>query len=312
MKSQPINELIPARQVDVARRAEILAKPTPKKQFVIYFVARSGSTRISEILSLTRNLGYGTELFNPNFMPKISDSFQAQSLSEFIEHGRKQHQTRGVFSFQITANHLQAVFEEPKVFFDSFGQVPSYWLTRDNIVEQAVSLAKMVRTSVGHSSIWSAEQIKKSDASFTYDRKEIRHWLRHLALSELLMERFFSTYEVTPQRITYEQMSQKTAAEIADMFAQDILGRQVELPETTLTNRKIGTSRNTEFAERYAEQDRDYLKVVETVRTRMRSAPVGEADFREMSMLLRTGMKLPSSAAGFRRVFERLGQLVRN
>ncbi len=239
-----------------------------KTTLVIHFTPRSGSSWLSSLLEGTGRLGTGLELFNPTFMPNIAKHYGARTLDEYIEMARYFSARKGVLSFEITSHQLNAVFKNTSDFFDIYRGCPSYWLIREDIVAQAVSLAKMVRTNVGHATISSRAELKKSDDIFSYDAGEIKRWLKHILVAERQSEKFFEGQGISPLRLAYEKITKMTPnallSEIANWANLPGLPNEVSIASS---HEKIGTSRNVEFAQRFRSDEAEFVKEVESERT---------------------------------------------
>jgi len=252
---------------DPDRRKKIMSKPyPPEKEIVIHFTARSGSTRVTEILQNTRHLGKANELFNPSFVPNTAQAVQAHSLPEYIENSRRMLTTNGVFSFEATGFQINQTFQDPRLFFESFKDASSFWLIREDIVAQAVSLAKMVQFRVSHSTNSTDEDLKKSDEAFEYDHAAIQKWTKHLLACEGVSEKFFKKFGVTPVRISYERLSKLNTESVLNVFKGNTVLPPQKAEDASLKHKKIGTPKNKIFAERFREESLNFLKKVEDQR----------------------------------------------
>jgi len=251
---------------------QVALRPLPDHTYVIYFTPRSGSSRLTEILSQTQKLGEATEAFNPNFLPGIAEAVQAKDMQSYIENLSRWLNRNGVFGFEITGHQLNKVFPQVTDFFDAFSNAKSFWLIREDIVAQAVSLAKMVTLDIGHTAQSNPDQRREAEKSFTYAPQKIKRWLNHILAAERLSETWFKRFEISPKRMSYEKMIQLSAGEIANDFASH-LGLP-DLPEIrfSLQHQKLGTSKNREFADRFRIDEAEFLKTVAKERQPMLNA----------------------------------------
>ena len=241
--------------------------PLPSTSYVIYFTPRSGSSRLTEILSQTKQLGTATEVFNPNFVPNISQAVQARNLNEYIENTRRWlSRQNGVFGFEITDHQLRAVFPDTQLFFDHFGTAPSFWLIREDIVAQAISLAKMVTTSIAHTVTANAAEIAESDKKFSYSPKAIKQWLKHILVAEENSEQNFLAQGIQPRRLSYEQITPMSPQETVNLFARELGFDNITMPEFDLKHHRLSTGKNQVFADRFRNDEAAFLKRVEARR----------------------------------------------
>lgn len=244
----------------------VLTRPKAKTKYVIYFTPRSGSSWLTDILSQTGRMGRANEAFNPNFIPNITKAINASNINQYCSVLIRRLNTKGVFGFEITMHQLNAVFHDHEQFIKWFGAGPCFWLIREDIVAQAVSLAKMVTTQVGHTANATDEQRAAADQAFGYDPALIKKWLLHILVAERQNEALFAEYDLTPLRLSYEQITKLGAARVIDLFARHVGVTDLPEMETESTHTKLGTSRNQEYALRFREEEADFVRQVEDER----------------------------------------------
>ena len=244
----------------------IMQRPEPTKRYVIYFTPRSGSSWLTDILSQTNRMGRANELFNPNFMPNIARALHAGDIHQYIDAAQRKLHTRGTFGFEITFHQLKVIFPGERVFLNHFAQAPCFWLVREDIVEQAVSLAKMVVTEVAHSPNASEEQRRASDTAFEYDAALIKRWLHHILAAEQGNEDFFKRHGMTPLRMSYEAMMPLGPQNTARLMADHVGVSDLQQTQFEPKHEKIGTSRNRDYAARFRQDEADYLAEVDAQR----------------------------------------------
>lgn len=244
----------------------VVSKPAAETRYVIYFTPRSGSSWLTDILSRTKRLSLANEAFNPNFIPKIADTCNASNLDQYINVLLRRHNHRGVYGFEITMHQFEAVFPNSAYFMEHFGKGPCFWLIRQDIVGQAVSLAKMVNTQVAHTAQADTEQRQAADQAFEYNRKDIKKWLKHIIAAERKNEALFDAYSLSPLRMSYEQITSLGAARMIDIVAHHVGAK--DMPDVPLesTHTKLGTSRNDEFALRFREDETTFMRDIDDER----------------------------------------------
>lgn len=249
------------------RQAQLAKIGPPRACFIIYFTPRSGSSRLTEILSQTKRLGMVTEVFNPNFVPNIAKNVQARDLKQYMDRTcRWMARSDGMFSFEITDHQLRAVFPEPQKFFDAFAAQPSFWLIREDIVAQAISLAKMVATKVAHTNTASPAQIAASDQTFAYNRRTIKEWLKHILVAEENSEKNFRAQGITPRRLSYEQLSILSPEQVVQVFVDHLDLELGPMPAFDLKHQRLGTGQNQDFAARFRRDEAGFLRKVAALR----------------------------------------------
>jgi trehalose 2-sulfotransferase len=249
-------------ELDRDRFASDMARPLPAKQYVMYFTPRSGSSWITDIAGKTRRLGFPGEVFNPNFLPKITQSFNATTMDEYCEILKRRRNTQDVFGFQITYHQLAAVFRNEADFLKRFPSPTCFWLIRRDIVAQAVSLYKMVQTEVGHAPQMEADEIRAREQSFSYDGSAIRHWLQHILNAEIKTETMFARHGLTPLRMSYERNIELHPNHLVNVIGKHVGIAHMRMKPLQSGHSKIATALNDAFA---AEFRSDYSGFVQEV-----------------------------------------------
>ncbi|WP_298286483.1 Stf0 family sulfotransferase [Acidocella sp.] len=150
----------------------------PVRAYVIFFSARSGSTWLTSVLSATERLGFPDEYLNPAFIREVAEFLNATEPGRFLEALRRRRQTEnGVFGMETRAVDV-GLFGEA-AFFAAFGpETVFFYLWRENIVAQAISLYRAVATGRYHSTD------EAGAAAPDYDDEAILEWMAHLAEQE--------------------------------------------------------------------------------------------------------------------------------
>lgn len=243
-------------------------KAIAEKRFVIFFTPRSGSSWLTDICEKSLVLSRPDECFNPNFTPEMTRALGARNLDEYVECLMRRRNTNGVFGCQLTHHQLIATFKDEPSFFKYFSDSTFFWLTRKDIVSQAISLTKMVSTSVSHAPSHSKEEITRSDEVFSYSREDIKHWMQHIRNAEVATEEFFHSYNINFNRIFYENIT-SDGPEITVKYIADMLSLEdFPVKKILSLHRKISTDKNAEYASRFREEERAYVNRINEDRSR--------------------------------------------
>lgn len=257
---------------DPARLVELMKINEPRKTFCIFFTPRSGSTWLFDTIAQTNALGRPQEWFNPKFLPKALRLHDAPDLDSYVAVVRRKQKRGGVFSFEITHNQILRVFGSEDRFLQFFpATTPAFWLIREDIVQQAISLAKAAKTAVFHSPQASAEAISAADAAYRYDPDEIAFRIETILEQEENSEAFFARNAIVPHRLSYEGNIRAGAEAISRQFLRIIRPEDadsIELPAFVDKYQKIGSSKNLDFAERFSKERPDVIAKVEKLRAR--------------------------------------------
>lgn len=252
---------------DPVRLAEAMAKPAGPILFVIYFTPRSGSTWLNDTLRQAKGLGFPKEWFNPAFVTRNARQLGAASLDQYIALLRRRHPGLGGFSFQITANQISHVFGRPEAFLGHFpAGLPAFYLRREDMVLQAISLAKAVKSDVFHSTLASSEDRIRADAGFDYDGPEFARWLRHIFALERAQEDMFARHAIAPLRLSYEAITGAGAGPVVAAFRRHLGQKPRRNAEVAPRHEKIGTDRNLAFAQKFRAEHPDLIAEIDAFR----------------------------------------------
>lgn len=249
-----------------------------RRRYVIYFTPRSGSSWLSDVLTASKLMGKPHEWFNPNFIPNIARGVNADSLERYVDMLRRKHKRGNYFSTEITIFQLHRVFGDEATFVEYFPpDIPAFYLRREDMILQAVSLAKAVETSVFHTKNTTADMVDEADRAFSYDARAIGKWLTHILDQERRIEAYFARFGIRPHCLSYEQITSMGEEATLRQFMKHLRPRLYNAGKPKRFNfspahKKIGTSRNAEYAERFREEHPETLAELEEFRAQSRAA----------------------------------------
>lgn len=253
--------------VKLERARQIM--PLAERSYAILFTPRSGSSWLTDICEKTGRLSRPDECFNPGFLPVMARALGARDMDEYVELLRRNRNTFGLYGCQLTYHQLKTTFGKEDAFMRYFKNATFFWLIRKDIVAQAVSLAKMVKTSVSHGATASEEKVSESDRIFEYDSANIKHWLNHILAAEIATERFLSTYGLAPVRLSYEGITKMGSEAVLEMIGHHVgVDLTIKAAPQSL-HRKISTDVNKAYAERFVEEEHVFLRQVGELRKKM-------------------------------------------
>ena len=246
-----------------AFKYEMSVSAPPTKRYVVFFVARSGSTWLTSILSATNLLGYPEEYFNPEFVQDVARSLNAKTPDTFISMlQRRRKSDNKIFGVEVRAIDVELFgtldffsrFESETIFFN---------LWRKNILAQAISLYRAVLTGRFHSNDGKEEQIAAS-----YDAEAIKKWLNHLAEQENSNISMLQQQQKLFTNLCYEVIVKDRTGTI-QLFA-DKLGVNRDTFEIIKKEnediQKIGDRWNAEAEQRFRSEHSDFLVRIEKSR----------------------------------------------
>ena len=238
-------------------------------QYTMFFTPRSGSSWVTDVVTRADRIGMPGEYFNPNMMPRISTALNASNLEEFRDILIRRRITNGVFGQQITDHQLRVVFGTPEKFLELFPQDKCFWLIREDIVLQGISLFKMQHTQISHAPQASDDELQKREDLFVYNAKEIEQWIRHIRVAEVGSEAMFEKFGLDPFRMSYERNTKLNPRRLVNIMARHIGAPKDKNPKIESVHKKIGTAANLAFAERFRAERADFVAKLDEERRPM-------------------------------------------
>ena len=273
----------------------------PTSSYIVCATPRSGSTLLCEYLMLTGDAGHPSEWFLPQGAALAAEMFGVGSSFEdptyFAELSTKSKTQNGMFGVKMMWPQMEwlcktILIERGSRLHDAgcFPNLKYIYITRDDEVEQAISLFMAVKTDVWqrfaiprdgaepsrwataalkldrsanatpriltddlHSQRWTLDQIKRELAD-PLQRKalldEIARWRAEIAMQTAKWRGFFAQQEVSPFRVRYEAL----AAAPQDVMSAvlDFLGIDgSKLRLSSSRLRRLGDERNEALAAAY-------------------------------------------------------------
>jgi len=262
METQTFARRVAGLQVDPRIAAAAMTRDAPADRcLLVFFTPRSGSTWLTGIVRATQRLGFLEEYINPAFVRDVATQMQATDQPTLLAMLQRWARTdNGVFSMELRAVDAELFGEE--ALFAGLGAAPAvFFLWRDDIVAQGISLFRAVTTQRYHS----------TDAPTpppAYDAEQIASWTRHIADLEngnlLLLRRRFLRFHC----LRYEDMVRDRAGTLLRLAS--VLG--ITLPRDQLSSaaagdlEKIGDSWNEMAEQRFRREQADVIRALEAER----------------------------------------------
>lgn len=251
---------------DIEKFEREIEKQSASQSYVVYFTPRSGSSWLTDILRASKKVGIPNEWLNPNHVPNITKRINAHDVESYVGMLRRKQVPGGIFGLEITYYQLHKIFPNTADFFTHFGPwTDSFYLIREDIVCQAISLSKAVSTGVYHSVVTPAEALERADEEYAYDPDHILTWLDHIRSLEIKTEAFFAKFDIEPLRLSYETITASAAATVNAFFRRLNVDATVdELPVSR--HRRIATEKNGTFARRFRSENVSIIRELDVAR----------------------------------------------
>lgn len=236
----------------------------PPSRYVVFFTPRSGSSRLTDVLSRAGGLGNPGESFNPHHFRKTAGALGAQDLESYVDLLTRRFGAQGVCGCELTAHHLVWAFGTALRFQNIWAPTAVVNLIRKDIVGQAVSASRMAQTGVGHRFEGTSEP--KAVLDFNYRPLDIAQRIYVLLNMEHQTEGITATLNLPVLNLCYEDITQEEPAKTVVKIA-DHVGACAQITEGLIsTHQKIGDERNLEFAMRFRAEHPGLMRRVEKER----------------------------------------------
>jgi trehalose 2-sulfotransferase len=260
MEEMRFANLVQDIQIDEAAFANDMAIITPAdRHYIIFFTPRSGSSWLTSALSATKKLGFPEEYINPAFLPdviKATNARQPKLLIGMLK--RRRRSVNGIFGMEVRAIDVM-LFGEHDFFTELDDTTVFFFLWRDNIIAQGISLYRAVTTSRYHSSD------RVASPPPVYSQDDIKHWIQHIANIEndnlIMLER----HDRAARFLRYEDIVRDRATTLS-LFAEPLrVGLEVAelLQPSSEELTKISDSWNCDTEERFRREEPHYVFGIE-------------------------------------------------
>jgi len=230
------------------------------RKYVILFTPRSGSTWLTSLLSGVRELGFPEEYLNPAFIPAVAKSLNCVAQGGYFPMLLRKCKTdNGVFGMKVRSTDIRSFGE--REFLDGIGGEATYfYLWRDNVVAQGISLYRAVTTGRFHSSE------REGTTAPPYDREQIAYWINHIIEIENGNLRLLQNYRLNASFLCYEEIT-RSARTAVKVFLDIILGDVTH--ERCITGEMLSQMSddwNSACERSFREEAGDFLAGIENMR----------------------------------------------
>jgi LPS sulfotransferase NodH len=224
-----------------------------RKSYIVASSHRSGSVYLCSQLWETGVLGAPTAyLGRGRALRGLMKRFNVFSYSDYIASLIAHRTSRnGVFGMKEHFTHFEACIKEFPAFLEVLSPMTYIYLSREDKVAQAVSMAKALQTDE-----WTSRRESGRSPSLRYDRELIENCMKEIALQDASWMRWFETHGVTPFEMTYEGLTADTAGTVRSIV--ELLGVQNDEPDKVdlPPARKQSDDTNHEWIERFERETR--------------------------------------------------------
>jgi LPS sulfotransferase NodH len=149
----------------------------PHLTYLIVFVLRSSSTRLTHLLRAPGQYGDPEEWFSTEILRAHAPVFGAACTRDYIDQLCRRCNQAGVFAAEVPWLKMRRLCRET-TFLATLKPQKLIWLIRQDIVAQAVSAVRMVQTGISQSILVDRQTRTEGKDRHHYDDAAIRHRLR--------------------------------------------------------------------------------------------------------------------------------------
>lgn len=174
-----------------------LWRETTARPFVILFLARSGSTYLTELLRLHPQLKCAGERFKGFKMRQV------EQIANYLSGGGQEHSAIG-FKTKLADVH------DPQAFCELLRGLPAQviHLTRRNLVKQTVSLARAIDLN-DRTGKWNLYEESNRTADLKIDPAAFRRWLSGIEAGKGRLSEYVMGLDLATLTIQYEDLLTK-------------------------------------------------------------------------------------------------------
>lgn len=225
------------------------------KPYLIFFTARSGSSYLADLLGKTGLAGRPGEYFNPAIMPRTLSAIKKnhgvsiESITDYLLWLIENRRTKnGAFGLKATHPHYSPFIETglDRLFFSDF---ELFYLHRNNILKQAISLYVMSETTLAHKNKEISPDIISRAQSLPYNGEKICKWISHLWTQEKRLEMYFKTLGRDVTSIEYQQFAERPEETMRVILRG--VGAASDHVTVNSDFKKVGSGRNDYFASEF-------------------------------------------------------------
>jgi LPS sulfotransferase NodH len=235
----------------------------PRRSYVIWFTARSGSSWLTDLLANTKSFGKPGELFSPKSAATRARNLNANTPSLYFEAVRRRRQTpNGVFGVKMTFAHWRLA-DGIDVLEAMKDDASFFTLRRRDTLAQGLSLYRMVQSGVAHDK--GDGDAHAQGAPVPYDAKEIRRWISHFVGNE---ESLFDLLRLRRARfipLVYEDITADAEGVLA-LFARVVLNRSGGEPLPLISQHRKLARQDDDMKMRFMDEESGFLAEIEARR----------------------------------------------
>ncbi|CAG9213468.1 Stf0 family sulfotransferase [Burkholderia vietnamiensis] len=250
----------------VIHRCVIERIAAERKPYVVFLIARSGSTWLTDMASRSGKLGVPQEWFNEEWIQTNEIALgccppKALGISDVDQYILKTAELTasedGCFGIQLSPSQANNVCQMLEDVGHACSVFSHFYLRRRNVVRQAISLYRSVQSGLFHS-YQTDEGARGRFDSVEYDNEGIKSWCRHLVEGEIYFERIFALNGIRPERLLYEDLVADPLAQLRRIY-KCVNADGGSINSTKFELRVLSDNRNESWERKFRDESADFL-----------------------------------------------------
>ncbi|MBJ9685250.1 MULTISPECIES: Stf0 family sulfotransferase [Burkholderia] len=243
------------------------------RPYVIFIIARSGSTWLTDMAAKSGRLGVPQEWFNEDWIQtdelalgcRPPKALEVTDVDEYILRTVELTASDGgCFGVQLSPSQTSNVCRMLEDVAHACEVFSHFYLRRKNIVRQAISLYRSVRSGVFHS-YQTDKEARKRFGEIQYDEGSIKNWCQHLVEGEIYFERVFSENHIQPERFFYEDLVSDPLSQLRRIEQKiNPCGDSIRSVEFELT--PLADAKTEQWETLFREKNPEFLAALEETR----------------------------------------------
>lgn len=247
--------------------------------YVIFIIARSGSTWLTEMAEKSGALGTPQEWFNEGWIhtsetalgcrpPKLTQAFDVDEyISRTVVDYRSGDRVIGVQLSPYQTECVCDMLENPK---EAIQLITPFYLRRRNIVAQAISMYRSAQSGFFHS-YQETDILRERFEKVIYEAAEIAQWCEQLVAGEQFFESVFARLNINPARFVYEDIVGDPSSVLSWMRIKIKPSSRPLLVARSERMTVMGKNTSAEWEARFRAERGEFLAALDRIRPEVRS-----------------------------------------
>lgn len=261
----------------IIHREELLSIARENSLYIIFIIARSGSTWLMEMAEKSGALGTPQEWFNEGWIHtseialgcKPPQSINTVDVDDYISRTVANYRSQDkVMGIQLSPFQTECVCGMLEDGEEALRLITPFYLRRRNIVAQAISLYRSAQSGLFHS-YQESRALRTRFEGVVYDASMIAQWCEHLVAGERFFEAVFARLGMSPARFMYEDIVHDPSGVLTWMRKRITPNFGIPIVARSDTLTVLGKCTGAEWDQRFREERHEFLAALDSLRPKL-------------------------------------------